>query len=158
MIHIDDFTGEDSTTDWYKAFINNVIYPVTTGSNSLSYSRAKWWPEHDPKPIIDQPVTPIMIVEGVGSSRKELRDYMSIKIFVDTPRSICIERGLARDRGMGGKSEEEIVALWEQWLKWDDEYFAKDNPQSIADTIVDGTKPYDDILKALQYKSQEYIR
>jgi uridine kinase len=117
-----------------------VIEPTMAGANSISYPRAKWWPEHNPEPVINQPVTSLIIVEGVCSSRNELRDYMTIKIFVDTPRNICIERGLARDRGMGGKSEREIIDQWNQWLKWDDEYFAKDDPKSIADIIADGTK------------------
>lgn len=64
---------------------------------------------------------------------------MSVKIFVDTPRSVCIERGLARDKGIGGKGDEEVLALWNQWIEWDDQYFAKDNPRAVADIIVNGT-------------------
>ncbi len=143
IIHIDDFTGLGATSDWYKALTTNVIKPAMSGSRALSYPRAKWWAEHDPEPTVNQMVTEIMIVEGVCSSRAELRDYMALKIFVDTPRDICIQRGLARDKGMGGKSDDEVLAQWNQWLEWDDEYFAKDDPQSIADIVISGMDNYD---------------
>ncbi|CAN5173376.1 hypothetical protein BH09PAT3_BH09PAT3_5320 [soil metagenome] len=149
IIHIDDFTGVGSTDDWYLRIIEYVIDPVNEGAKKLSYPRAKWWPEHDPLPVKDQAVTPIMIIEGVGSFRRELRDYMSLKIFVETPREICIARGLDRDRGMGGKTDEEILAMWQQWLLWDDEYFARDKPTSHADYVVDGTKSFDSAVQAI---------
>ena len=152
VIHIDDFTGQDAADDWYKSLLTNVIEPALAGAVTLSYSRAKWWPEHHPDPVVNQPVTPIMIIEGVCSSRNELREYLSLKVFVDTPRAICIERGLARDRGMGGKSDAEIVALWKQWLIWDDQYFAKDNPQAAADLQVDGTRPFDEAYEIIKLK------
>lgn len=143
IIHIDDFTGLGATTDWYKALIDNIIKPSLSGATSLNYPRAKWWLGHNPEPVVNQPVTNIMIVEGVCSSRAELRDFMTFKIFVDTPRNICIERGLARDKGMGGKSDEEVLAQWHQWLEWDDQYFEKDDPKSIADIVISGGNDYD---------------
>ena len=143
IIHIDDFTGLGATTDWYKALIDNVIDPSATGSSALNYPRAKWWAEHNPEPVVNQKVTEVMIVEGVCSSRIELRDYMALKIFVDTPRDICIQRGIARDKGMGGKSDDEVLAQWNQWVEWDDQYFEKDDPQSIADIVVSGMGDYE---------------
>jgi len=158
IIHIDDFTGLGANTDWYKTLINKVIEPSQSGSKFLSYTRAKWWPEHTPKPVKDQPVTSVMIVEGVCSSRAELRSYMAFKIFVDTPRSICIERGIMRDKGMGGKSDEEILAQWNQWLEWDDLYFAKDNPKSVADIIVSGTDSYEKSRDAILLKMNHVLK
>ena len=157
IIHIDDFTGLGATTDWYKALRANVIIPAMTGSMALSYPRAKWWAEHDPEPVVNQKVTEVMIIEGVCSSRVELRDYMALKIFVDTPRDICIERGLSRDKGMGGKSDEEVLAQWNQWLEWDDEYFAKDDPQSIADIVVSGMGDYDKSVNKVILKMKQKL-
>lgn len=152
IIHIDDFTGLDAATDWYKEVIDTVIKPSLSGSETLSYSRARWWSEHNPEPVINQPVTNIMIVEGVCSSRSELREYMALKIFVDTPRDVCIQRGLARDKGMGGKSDEEVLAQWKQWLVWDNQYFAKDDPKSIADIVVSGIEDYDNSVNKVVIK------
>lgn len=149
VIHIDDFTGEGASSDWYKNLITKIIDPVQHGAIRLNYSRAKWWPEHDPKPVVNQIVTPTMIIEGVGSTRAELRNLMALRIFVDTPRSICIERGIERDKGMGGKSELQIRAMWQQWIMWDDEYFAKDDPVAAADIVVDGTEPYEQSMQTI---------
>lgn len=149
IIHIDDFTGLDATTDWHKLLVDGVIVPSLAGSSTLSYARAKWWEGHKPAPVVNQPITNVMIIEGVCSSRSELRKYMTLKIFVDTPREVCVKRGLARDRGMGGKSDDNILAQWKQWLEWDDAYFKKDNPKSMADIIVDGTQNIDDCVKVV---------
>ncbi len=149
VIHIDDFTGEGATTDWYRRLIDEVIAPSSNGSKYISYARAKWWPRHNPEPVINQRVARTMIIEGVCSCRSELRDFGTYKIFVDTPRDICIERGLARDKSASGKSEKEIIALWNQWMKWDDEYFAKEDPRETADIVVNGTDPYDVSIKSI---------
>ena len=127
------------------------------GSLFLTYPRAKWWAGHNPEPVIGQPVTRIMIVEGVCSSRAELRDYMALKIFVDTPRDICIQRGLARDKGMGGKSDEEVAAQWNQWMEWDNQYFAKDDPKLIADIVIKGIEDYDESVNAVITKIEEVL-
>jgi len=47
--------------------------------------------------IRNQIVTDQLILEGVGSSRTEFRKYLGLSIFVETPREICISRGVARD-------------------------------------------------------------
>lgn len=149
IIHIDDFTGLGATSDWYKALIDNVIIPATSGSRYLNYPKAAWWAGHDPEAVVNQPVTNVMIVEGVCSSRVELRDFMALKIFVDTPRDICVQRGLLRDKGMGGKSDDEVLAQWNQWLEWDDQYFAKDDPLSVADIVVSGLDDYGESVKTV---------
>jgi uridine kinase len=84
-----------------------------------------------------------MILEGVSSLRKEFRPYISFGIFVDTPEAACLERGIARDLGTG-KSREEVTRIWQGWLKDENDYFERDQPQAYADLEVDGTKPFED--------------
>jgi uridine kinase len=142
IIHQDNFASWDNPLNWWPKLIKQVFEPIETGANTLSYERSKWWENHHPEPAIDEPVTPIMILEGVSSLRKEFRDYISLSIFVDTPIEICLKRGLARDSGTG-KPKEEIRKLWEQWLKDENEYIARDNPKEYADIVIDGTKPFE---------------
>jgi len=108
----------------------------------LSYPRSKWWDNHNPEPVVDQPVTNIMILEGVSSLRKEFRNYMSFGIFVDTPEEICLNRGIKRDVSTG-KPQEELEKLWQQWLGEENVYFKRDQPKRYADLVIDGTKPFE---------------
>lgn len=142
LVQTDDFASWDNPFNWWPLVIEHVFEPIKNGATTLSYPRSKWWGNHHPEPIVNQPVTKIMIIEGVSSLRKEFRDYISIGIFVDTPREICLQRGIERDIGYDtGKTEAEITAMWEKWAAAEDEYINRDQPQKYADIVIDGTKP-----------------
>lgn len=143
IIQTDDFAGWDNPTDWWPLLIERVLDPIKNGAKTLSYPRSKWWETHNPEPVVDQPVTKIVIVEGVTSLRKEFRPYVSFGIFVDAPLEVCMQRGFERDKGQDGKSDEEIKHMWEQWYKKEEAYFNRDNPKEFADLVLDGTKPFE---------------
>ncbi|HUD11586.1 MAG TPA: AAA family ATPase [Candidatus Saccharimonadia bacterium] len=144
VIHTDDFADWDNPIDWWPRVIECVFEPITRGSKTLNYPRSKWWVDHHPQPVVNQPVTPVMILEGVSALRREFRDYVSYGIFVDTPKGTCLQRVLARDAGMDGKTEAQIKAMWDDWIKDEDEYILRDNPKSHADKVVDGSRPFTD--------------
>ncbi|MDB5160822.1 MAG: uridine kinase, partial [Candidatus Saccharibacteria bacterium] len=105
---------------------------IKSGAKTLSYERSKWAEDHKPEPVRDQPVTPIMIWEGVTSARKEFRPYLTYTVWVEAPRELCLKRGLERDG-------EHMREQWEQWFAGEDRYFARDNPRQYADTEIDGS-------------------
>jgi aminoglycoside phosphotransferase (APT) family kinase protein/uridine kinase len=142
IIRTDDFASWDNPLNWWPLLIEYVFEPISKGSRTLSYPRSKWWADHHPVPVVDQPVTEIMILEGVTSLRKEFGAYISYGIFVDTPKEICLQRGLARDAGMDGKTDAEIEAMWIAWIAQEDGYIAGDNPKAHANKIVDGSRPF----------------
>ncbi|MBU6323181.1 MAG: hypothetical protein KGI41_01635 [Patescibacteria group bacterium] len=141
VIRQDDFASWDNPLNWWPIIIERVFEPIMAGATNISYPRSKWWPNHKPEPVIDKPVTPIMILEGVSSSRREFRKYISMAIFIDTPEDVCFRRGTERDLATG-KTQKEVEAEWKNWLKEEDEYFARDNPKSYADVVIDGLKPF----------------
>jgi uridine kinase len=144
VIHTDDIAGWDNPLNWWPLVIERVFEPIQAGAKTLSYPRSKWWENHNPEPVVGQPVTDIMILEGVSSLRKEFRPYLSLGIFVDTPEGICLERGLARDLSTG-KSREELQKIWQDWLKDEDAYMERDLPAKYADIVIDGTRPFEEL-------------
>jgi uridine kinase len=143
IIHTDDFAGWDNPENWWPLMVKLVFQPISKGTTVLDYPRSKWWENHNPEPVVNQPVTDIMILEGVGSLRKEFRPYLSFGVFVDTPINVCVKRGLERDKGQDGKSDEEIVQMWHGWYKQEESYIKRDNPKQYADIVLDGTIPFD---------------
>ena len=144
IIHTDDFAGWDNPENWWPLIIKRVFEPIKKGEETLSYPRSKWWETHEPVPVANQPVTKIMILEGVSSLRKEFREYLSFGIFVETPRNICLQRGFERDKGQDDKSDEEIKRMWQKWYEKEEAYFAKDSPQEFADLVVRGDSSFDE--------------
>jgi hypothetical protein len=68
VIRTDDFASWDNPPNWWPLVIERVFLPIKNGAKTLSYSRSKWWKHHHPESAVDQPVTNMMILEGVGSS------------------------------------------------------------------------------------------
>lgn len=143
IIHTDDFAGWDNPEKWWPIVIERVFKSIQNGASTLSYPRSKWWETHNPEPIVDQPVTKMMILEGVSSLRKEFRQYLSYGIFVETTLETCLQRGFKRDRGQDGKTDGEIMQMWEDWYEQEKVYIQRDNPKQYADAILDGTSPFE---------------
>ena len=141
IVHTDDFASWDNPKDWWPLLIERIFEPLTSGVRTLSYPRSQWWPGHKPEAVVDQPVTAVLILEGVGSLRREFRPFLSVAIFVGATRRVCIERGTTRDAAMG--TREAILERWNSWF--DDElgYMARDEPEQFADIIIDGTVPFE---------------
>ncbi|MCA9334485.1 (d)CMP kinase [Candidatus Saccharibacteria bacterium] len=131
VIHTDDFASWDNPTNWWPQLQDQVLEPIKQGAKTLSYKPSSWAPDHYPEPVKDQPVTPIMILEGVSSTRKEFRPYLSYAIWVEAPKGVCIARGLERDG-------EDMREQWEQWWADEEKYIAEHKPQEYANQIVSG--------------------
>lgn len=144
----DDFASWDNPTNWHPLVIQYVFNPIKSGSKTLSYPKSQWWENHSPEPVTNQPVTKIMILEGVSSLRQEFREYISFGIYVNTPREECRRRGLERDAETG-KSAEEIERLWQEWFDREDGYAKRDNPQEYADVVVSGTIPFEEQVELI---------
>lgn len=144
IIHTDDFAGWDNPEDWWPLVIERVFEPIKNGATKLSYPRSKWWETHNPEPVVDQPVTNIMVLEGVSALRSEFRPYISLGIFVDTPLEICLQRGFKRDKGQDGKTDDEIKRMWQDWYEKEEVYIKRDIPKEYADLVLVGTKPFDE--------------
>jgi uridine kinase len=74
----------------------------------------------------------VVVIEGVGALDVRLRDAYDQRIWVETPREICFERGLQRD-GPGA------LPLWEAWSEKEARYWLEQRPRDSADVIVDGS-------------------
>ncbi len=131
IVRTDDFASWDNPTDWWPEVIKRILEPIQNGAKTLSYQPTSWGPDHHPAKIENQPVKPIMILEGVGSARLELQPYLSYAIWVETPIDICLQRGLERDG-------QDALPKWQKWIDEEDQYIARDNPKTYANVIVSG--------------------
>ena len=143
VIHTDDFAGWDNPLNWWPNVVEKIFKPIQAGGTFPSFQPASWWENHRPEPVVNQPVTPIMILEGVSASRKEFDEYLSYRVFVDTPKKICLARGIQRDRTTG-KSDDELIKIWREWFEEEKNFFKNDDPKEKADLILDGTKPFEE--------------
>lgn len=131
VIHTDDFgVGWDFGWDWAR-FREQVLDPLLE-VRAARYQRFDWptrrlaeWHEVRSDVLV-------LILEGVSATRSELGNPWHAKVWVEAPRDIRLQRGLARDG-------ERARPLWETWMAAEDTWVASERPATRCDFIFDGT-------------------
>lgn len=141
VVHMDDFyfpsdqiikkpptlkpIGAD--VDW-KRVVKQVLEPISR-NNEGHYQRYDW--ESDQLAEWHQvPISGIVIIEGVYSTRNELSNLYDFTIWVDCPRETRLSRGLERDG-------EEARGMWEDnWMISEDLYVKVHQPHHRAHLVV----------------------
>ncbi|MDA1036047.1 MAG: uridine kinase [Chloroflexi bacterium] len=137
IVHTDDFYTPSAdhdeigaTIDWRRV-IEQVLSPLHE-DRPARYQRFDWDSQRLEE-WHDVPTGGVVILDGVHSTRRELAGYLSYRIWVEVPRGVGMERGIARD-GQGSRS------WWvDEWMPDEDRYVAEQRPAEAADVVVDGT-------------------
>lgn len=127
IVHTDDFASWENSQGWYPRMIEQFLEPMRR-NETARFQKYDW----NKKQLGDWVIIAsqkFVILEGVSSSRKEFRPFLSFKIFVKTDRDLRLRRGLERD---GQQAQEQ----WLKWMREEDDYVARDNPEAIADFII----------------------
>ena len=76
----------------------------------------------------------LVIIEGVGTSRRSLTPFIDASAWVQSDWDEANRRGIARDGG--GQAETD---LWWEWDREEQPFLAHDRPWERAEVIVCGT-------------------
>lgn len=137
IIHLDDFILDrldERSADWqgfdWNRLITQVLKPIKSGEEKIKYG-AYNWAKNETKEKRSLVIPTYIILEGVGLFRPELNPYFDLKIYVDAPHAIALERGKKRDNG-------ENSAQWDNlWQHNDRDYHALYDPKAEADIVID---------------------
>ena len=130
IIQTDDFASWGNPLNWWPRLLEQVLEPLSQ-NKTAHYQKYDW----EQKALTDwRTVKPskYLILEGVSSSRKAFRPYLSYSVWVETPREERLRRGLERDG-------EEARKQWEQWMEEEAKYIAEEHPEQHVDVVVSGT-------------------
>ena len=78
----------------------------------------------------------IVIIDGVFLFKKDLVNYWSLKILLETSDSILIERGATRDANRIGSYKEALKKYIDRYIASQTIYYNEENPKKSADIIV----------------------
>jgi uridine kinase len=129
IVHTDDFATHDEPLDWWPRMLTQVIEPLLR--NQPATFRPYNWVLRRPGKLITVAPSEIVVVEGVGATRKAWRDELAMRIWIDTDSDLRLRRGLERDG-------DELADFWRDWRTAEDRYVAEEHPQQHADLVVDG--------------------
>lgn len=130
VVHTDDFASHDVPTEWWPRMLHDVIEPLLRGE-SASYHPYDWAARRPADITITVEPHEVVLVEGVGATRRAWRDRLTLRVWVDCPRDLRLARGIERDG-------EELRAFWLEWMAAEDVYVADEKPYAYADMVVDG--------------------
>lgn len=129
VIRTDDFASAEEPINWWPRLLSEVIEPLADGG-SACFQRYDWSTRQLAE-WVSVPARPVVIIEGVSSSRSQWRRYLTFSIWIETEAEVRLERGLARDG-------EDMLTQWRAWMAAEDRHFHCDGARSKANLLVDG--------------------
>ncbi len=87
------------------------------------------WTERSFGPARTLEPAPVMLVEGVGAGRREVRPWLAALCWMELDRETSWERGRRRD-GAG------LTGFWDAWTLAEERHFAGDPSRPYADALV----------------------
>jgi uridine kinase len=128
IVSTDEFwTGSGFALDRVKT---DVLDPLRQGAVA-SYESWNWATKTSNGTRTISP-SGVVIVEGVCALHQMLRDAYDLKVWVETPREVCLRRAVERD---GESEREQWVTVW---MPNEDAYIDRDQPLQCADLVVSG--------------------
>jgi hypothetical protein len=130
VVHTDDLLDGwgDLEASWPRLEAQ-VLRPLACGRAArwqrydwLTGSFAEWH---------DLPASEVLIVEGVGSARRQAQPHLSLSVWVQAPRAVRVERGITRDGP-------ELFELFLTWLDGEAVHHEREGTPDRADLVVDG--------------------
>jgi uridine kinase len=79
---------------------------------------------------VDVPVPDLLVLEGCGSARRAVDAFAVLRVWVEAPDDLRLERGLARD---GADAREH----WLTWMADEAAHFARERTRGRADVRLD---------------------
>lgn len=132
LVRTDDFATWDDPVSWWPRLVEGVLVPLAR--NRLGRYQRTEWVDGIPRPgaMISVEVPEILILEGVSAGRRSIRPQLAKLVWCELPDPAeRLERAVARD---GEACREPLRA----WQRFEDGWFAVDDPRSAADVVVSG--------------------
>ena len=130
VVHTDDIAWHQSFFDWADLLIEHVLEPLRLDGAPITYTPQAWTQRNRPGAIVIDARTSVVLIEGVGAARRELRPWLDAVIWVDTQPDV----GLARVAARGVDTPQFI----DEWTREERAFLADHKPWEIADVLVSG--------------------
>ena len=132
-LHMDDlYDGwSDPLGEKLTAKLHEIVKAHISGN---SYRTTRYdWRKNVPGEEFEIPICDLLIIEGVGSGQRSIRDEVSMKFWVDIDPASGLDRVLSRD----GYEIESQMQLFQQMSA---EHFTKEGTADAADYPVNGAR------------------
>jgi hypothetical protein len=138
VVHTDDVALHQGYFDWDELLVDGILGPASRGEDVAF--RPPAWVERGREGVIGVSAgATVLLVEGVGSLRDALTPWLDAAVWVQSDASEAYRRGVERDVRLG-RTRDEAVAFWDEWMVEEVPFLAADRPWS-APTSSSGGHP-----------------
>jgi hypothetical protein len=137
VVHTDDVAWQHGFFDWDGLLLEGILGPLSRGDD-VAFRPPAWVERGREGEIAVPALAVVLLVEGVGSSRASLGPWLDASVWVQSDADEAYRRGIERDVRLG-RTRDEVVALWDEWMAEEVPFLAADRPWKRADIILCGT-------------------
>jgi uridine kinase len=122
-----------------ERFMLDVGKSIVAGRRAITY-KPFTWPGKEAKPYRNVHIEEGLVHEGVLSFALPIN--WDVKIWVDSPRALCLKRYLGRPytaRKASDRTPQQYEIAGREWARQADKYIAEVDPLHTADIVVSGT-------------------
>lgn len=138
VVHTDDVAWWHDFFAWDDLLIGGVLEPYLAGE-AVAFRPPAWQERGREGAIAIPPDCCVILVEGVGASRRSLVPYLSAAVWVQSDWPLAEARGIARDMRTERPDAAEAKLFWDDWQADERSFLAADRPWERADVVVCGT-------------------
>lgn len=131
VAHADDmYEGWNGLPVLVDILVDQVLLPLSHGRDG-TFQRWDWAMGTRAESIL-VPVSPVVVIEGVGVAQRRARRWASLVLWVDADAQVRLRRGLERDG-------EQMRDHWLAWQLEEHRHFVADGTRAAADVTIDTT-------------------
>ncbi|MFE5582781.1 uridine kinase [Kitasatospora sp. NPDC056531] len=129
VVHLDDLATHTEFFEWTGRLREQVLEPLAAGRDAAY--RVYDWTLRRFATTAAVPAAPVVLVEGVGAGRREVRPRLARVVWMELDAVAARRRGEERDGP-------ELAEFWAGWARAEAAHFAADPSRPYAATRVDG--------------------
>ncbi|MGE7434565.1 MULTISPECIES: uridine kinase family protein [Kitasatospora] len=129
VVHLDDLATHAEPFGWVELLRTEVLEPLAAGLTARH--RVYDWTLRRFADFRTVPPAPVVLIEGVGAGRRELRPLLSRLIWMELDATAARARGELRDGP-------ELAEFWVGWTAAEQAHFAANPSRPYANLRVDG--------------------
>ena len=137
-VHTDDVAWWHDFFAWDDLLIGGVLEPYLAG-DAVAFRPPAWQERGREGAITISNDCCVILIEGVGASRRSLAPYLCAAIWVQSDWPLAEARGIARDMRTERPDPVEAKRFWDDWQEAERSFLASDQPWQRADLVVCGT-------------------
>ncbi len=135
VVHTDDIAWWHAAFDWAGLLAGGVLEPVRAGQ-AVAYRPPAWDARDRPGAVTVPAGLTLLVVEGVGSSRRALAHLLDASVWVQSDLDEIDRRNAVRVQ-----AGEISPADFDSWMAEELPFLAADRPWERAGLVVAGTPP-----------------